>query len=139
MGPQSRWHPLLLAGLRGVGYGVGRWVHRPGTPPEIAMPPEPAPPVLTEHGTPTHEKVYGGNQTSYVARPQSDGWLQVHVHHQARQVREQIRRMENNPAALLLHEDAYGRSTIRAQFWLAHVIADHREYLRRNQVRFLFE
>ncbi|MEK7216604.1 MAG: hypothetical protein AAB289_13515 [Chloroflexota bacterium] len=139
MRPQSRWHPLFLSAFRRVGLAVGRWGHRPSAEPQADSTPEPQPATPVVNEQPTPEKVYGGTQTSYVTRLLSDGWLEVHVHHEARQVREQIRRLVDNPAALLRHEDAYGRSAIRAQYWLAQVMADHRESFRQNRVQFVFE
>ncbi|MEK7214862.1 MAG: hypothetical protein AAB289_04640, partial [Chloroflexota bacterium] len=78
-------------------------------------------------------------KTFYVARLQPDGCLNVHVHHQNQQVREQLRWVGHNPSSLLAHEDAYSLSTIRAQYWLAQVMAHHRRYFGRNRVRFVFE
>ncbi len=96
-------------------------------PPENNTAPEPPPFLRVGGEQPTQEKVYGGSQTSYVARLHTDGRVQLHVYYRNRQVRAHLRGLADNPTRLLLHEDAYGRSGTRAQYWMAQVIADYRE------------
>jgi hypothetical protein len=77
---------------------------------------------------------YSGNKTSYGVTQRENGRIEVRVYHDNASMRQVLRNATGNPRQLLQHYDAYVRSNIRAQNWLAQVMADYRSYFESNRV-----
>jgi len=85
------------------------------------------------------EKCYGRIRVAYVVterKRRSNGRIEIFVFHEAKAVR---RDLENkSPSRLLRQYDAFKRSNITAQKWLARVMEDYRSWFEEDLVDFTF-
>ena len=85
------------------------------------------------------EKSYGKNKISYVVTKrdvQDKGQIQVFVFHDNENMRNVLK--ETIPHQLLKRYDAFQRSTIVAENWLAKVMNDYRKYFKTDRVDFIY-
>lgn len=83
------------------------------------------------------EKYYGGNKRSYGVIERQDGWIELHVYHDNKDMRRLLQKHTNDPSYFLQRQDTFKCSSIRAMFWLAKVLDDHRSYFKQNMVRII--
>jgi len=81
---------------------------------------------------------YGKAKTSYEVFMIENGWIGLSVLNDNKSMRAILQRYRNNPRSLLFHEQDFGRSNIRAELYLAHVMSDFRKYFEENKVKILF-
>ena len=85
------------------------------------------------------ERCYGKNKLSYVVTARSRGGrIEVFVFHENKSMRRVLRDNSRNIIKLLERYDAFLRSNISAQYWLAKVIEDYRSHFERELVDFTF-
>lgn len=85
------------------------------------------------------EKCYGGNKLSYVVTARSGtGRIQLFVFNENKEMRRTLREKIDNPGDLLKRYEAFKRSNIVAQNWLAKVMEDHWTHFEKNIVDITF-
>jgi len=84
------------------------------------------------------ERCYGKDRISYVVVSRRSERIDVFVFHENKDMRQLLGKVLYEPRRLLKRRDAFERSTIRAQNWLAQVMDDYRDYFEKNLVDFTF-
>jgi len=82
-------------------------------------------------------KIYGGSKASYGVRERQDGWIELSVYHDNKEVRSVLQRHIDRPSELLELYGAYSGSTIRAKRWLAEVMHDYGTYFGQDSVQII--
>lgn len=85
------------------------------------------------------EKIYGGNKSSYGVAVRADGWIDLRVYHNNKQVRAKLHKHINRPSELLEHYGAYSGSSIRAKRWLAEVMRHYGPYFGEDRVEIILD
>lgn len=80
------------------------------------------------------ETHYGKNKVLYEVVETANGRIQLNVRHSNSAMRHVLKNAIGNPRRLLACYDAFSRSSIRAKYWLAHVMNDYRVYFEKEQV-----
>ena len=83
-------------------------------------------------------KDYGIKRLSYRVIEKPDGWINLQVHHENKEVRKLIQRNKANPRYFLNHMSSYRRDNLRAKQWLSSVIEDYRDAFALNKVDITF-
>jgi hypothetical protein len=87
------------------------------------------------------EKCYGGNKISYVVTKRNvpeKRYIRVFVFHENESMSKTLKESKSRPSHLLKRYDAFQRSSIAAQKWLAKVMKDHWEFFESDDVNFRF-
>lgn len=85
------------------------------------------------------ERCYVRKKLSYVVTARGgSGRVEVFVFHESESMRRTLQGKKDNPGDLLKRYDAFLRSNIRAQYWLAKVMEDYWACFEKNLVDFTF-
>ena len=83
-------------------------------------------------------RTYGTKIKSYEVVERKDGWIDLHVSHKNKEIREYLNRHKNEPQYFLERRERYKLNNLTAKKWLARVIDDYSHYFEQKRVNVVF-
>ena len=81
---------------------------------------------------------YMGKKIFYTVKPRFDGVIELSVFHGNKAVRNLLVQNANKPGELLKRREAFSRSQIQAEYWLAKVLSDYNNHFENDLVEIIF-